>query len=308
MSFGWVAGAVRGRALARRRLGDDGVTALAAKTSLGDALAFLAASSYRQRIHGDLDVLAAQRAIAETSLWHLRVLAGWLPPRGVQCIRAVAGWFELLDIENHACAIVAGERWSEPLYPLGALATVWPRAASTTTLRELRRALGHSAWGDPGGDHLSDVLLGLRLGWSRALRAVAPAAREWGDGALALALAKGLFAGSRREEGSKTPDVPELGDRWRAASDLTAFAGAIPITGRWVLQDVRQFSDLWHSERSWWTRVDHEAAQLLRARQLGRTAVLAAAMLLVTDCWRTLAALEQAARGPSAQESFHARS
>ena len=304
MSFGWVAGAVRGRALARRRLGDDGVEALAAKTSLADALAFLAASSYGHRIHGALDAVSAQRAIAETSVWHLRVLAGWLPPRGVQSIRAVAGWFEVLDIENHAWTIAAGGRWREPLFPLGALATVWPRVASTTTLRELRTVLAHSAWGDPGGDRLPDVLLGLRLGWSRALRAVGPAARAWGDGALALSLAKGWF-GSARDERPNRPDVPELGDRWRDTTDLTAFARAIPITGRWVLQDVRQFSDLWRAERAWWLRVDHEAAQQLRARHLGRTAVIAAALVIVSDCWRTLAALAQAARGASVREFSH---
>jgi hypothetical protein len=80
MSVGWVAGALRGGALARRRLG-DGVAELAAKTSLDEALAFLSASSYGHRLKGDLDIISAQRAIGDTSVWHLRVLAGWLPPR-----------------------------------------------------------------------------------------------------------------------------------------------------------------------------------------------------------------------------------
>jgi hypothetical protein len=306
MSFGWVAGAVRGRSLARRRLGDEGVATLAAKTSLDDAVAFLAASSYGHRIQRGTDGVVARRAIAETSLWHLRVLAGWLPPRGVQSVRAVAGWFEVLDIENHASAIASGDRWREPLFPPGALATIWPRVAPTTTLRELRVVLAHSAWGDPGGDHLSDILLGLRLGWARVLRNVVPAARAWGDGALTLALAKALFAESARGETRKMPEVPELGVAWRRATDLTAFAAAVPDSDRWVLHGVRQFSDLWQAERAWWVRVDREAAQLLRARQLGRTAVIAAAMLLVTDSWRTLAAFEQAARG-TRQEGVHAR-
>jgi hypothetical protein len=305
VSVGWVAGAVRGRALARRRLGDEGVGTLAAKASLADALQYLSTSSYSHRIRMDLDVAGAQRAVAETSLWHLRVLAGWLPASGVQSLRAVAGWFELLDIESHAWGVVAGERWDESPFPLGALATVWPRIVPTTTLGQLRIVLAHSTWGDPGGDELKDILLGLRLGWSRALRTVVPAARAWGDGALTLALAKSLFSGSS-PEGRKAPDVPELGAVWRQATDLESFSQAVPRSGRWVLQDVRQPSDLWRAERSWWRRVDREAAQLVESPRLDRTVVIAAATSLVTDCWRTEVALEQAARASVPREAADA--
>jgi hypothetical protein len=306
MSVDWVAGAVRARALARRRLADDGVAALAATGSLGDAVAFLAASSYGSRLEGHTDGLAARRAIAETTLWHLRVLAGWLPSRGVHALRAVAGWFELLDIETHAWALAAGDRWRDPPLPLGALATVWPRVSATTTLRELRVVLAHSSWGDPGGDELVDILLGLRLGWARALRDVVPTARAWGDAALALNVAKSMFAHTPSGNDRKRPDVPELGAAWRRTTTIAAFAAAIPDSARWVLHDVRQFPDLWHAERTWWLQVDREAAQLLRSQPLGRTAVIAAAMLLVTDNWRTLAAFDEAARG-SVREDVRAR-
>jgi hypothetical protein len=307
MSFSWVAGALRGRALARRRLGDDGVEALAATVTLRGALDLLSTSSYGHRLRPDFDVPRAQRAIAETSAWHLRVLAGWLPPRGVQSLRAIAGWFELLDIEDRALAIATRERWNEPSFPLGALATIRPRVVPTTTLHGLRVVLAHSEWGDPGGDDLSDVLLGLRLGWSRRLRTVTREAREWGDGALTLAVAKGLFANSSRTNGRTLPPVPELGDRWRDATDLPAFTTAVPVSGRWVLHRVRTPSALWRAERSWWMRVDRDAAHLLQRRALGRTTAIAAAMLLVSDCWRTRAALEQAARGAGSEEATDAR-
>jgi hypothetical protein len=302
VSVAWVAGALRGRALAGRRLGDEGVQALASKASLGDALTFLSASSYGHRVRMDLDVAGARRAVAETSLWHLRVLAGWLPARGVQALRAVAGWFELLDIQSHAWAIAAGGRWEEPAFPLGALATIWPRVAPTTTLQELRVVLAHSTWGDPGGDRLPDILLGLRLGWSRALRAVVPAARAWGDGALTLALARTRFPTPSTPAADTPSRVPELGNEWRRTRDLAAFARAMPPSGRWVLRDVHEPADLWQGERSWWTRVDREAAQMVREPELGRTVVLAAATLLVTDCWRTQAALEQAARQSASKD------
>jgi hypothetical protein len=296
VSVAWVAGALRGRDLARRRLGDEGVERLAAKASLGDALAFLSTSSYGHRIRLDLDLAGAQRALAETSLWHLRVLAGWLPARGVQSLRALAAWFELRDIESHAWAIAAGGRWHETPLPLGALATVWPRVAPTGTLRDLRIVLTHSTWGDPGGDQLPDILLGLRLGWARAMRAVVPGVPEWGDGALTLALARTRFSPSSPVDRRMPPRVAELGTEWSRTTDLAAFARAVPLSGRWVLREAREPPDLWRAERSWWMRVDREAARLVRTPQLGRTVVMAAATLLVTDCWRTQAALEQAAR------------
>jgi hypothetical protein len=302
MSFGWVAGAIRGRALARRCLGDEGVAALVAKASLADALAFLTTSSYGHTVRMDLDVAGAQRAVAETSLWHLRVLAGWIPPKGVRSLRAIAGWFELLNLESHAWAMASRERWNEVPLPLGALATIWPRAIETTTLHGLRGVLAHSNWGDPGGDELPEILLGLRLGWAGALRAVVAGAREWADGALTLALAKELFAAARLPERRKLPRVPELGTTWSKATHLATFRDAVPASGRWVLSDVGQPSDLWRAERSWWIRVDRDATRLLARPALDETVVIAAATLLLTDCWRTQAALEQAARGQTRKE------
>jgi hypothetical protein len=291
-----VAGAVRGRALARRRLGDD-VRDLAAKRSLADALAHLSASSYGHRMRADLDVAGAQRAIAETALWHLRVLAGWLPPRGVRVARALAGWFELANLESHAVVLAVGERWREEPYALGALSTVWPTAAATATLPQLRASLAHSEWGDPGGDSLGAILLGVRIAWTRRLRTIQRQANEWADGGLALAVAKALFAGAGSAAAVTPPRVPELGSKWRDASDLAELAQRLPASARWVLRDVREPQDLWTAERTWWLRIDRDAARLLGQGRLGRTTVVGAATLLLTDCWRTRAALEEAARG-----------
>jgi hypothetical protein len=294
---GWVAGAVRGRALSRRRLGDDGVRALARSGSLQGALAFLSASSYGRRVRADIDVIAARRAIAETSLWHLRVLTGWLPPAGIRLVRALAGWFELANLEARAASLASGGRWQEAPFTLGALSTVWPKAADATTLAQLRSVLAHSAWGDPGGDSVGKIFLGLWIGWCRSLRTVLDPAREWADGGLVLALAKARFAGQPPIAAEAMPRVPELGSRWRRARDLQEFARNVPESGRWALAEVHRPADLWAAERRWWLRLDGEAVRLLGRPQLGRTTVAAAATLLVTDCWRTQAALEQAAGG-----------
>ncbi|MFI5079696.1 MAG: hypothetical protein ACHQCE_01390, partial [Streptosporangiales bacterium] len=79
MSTGWVAGSVRARALARRRLGAAAARQLAASGSLADALRVLAATHYGREDLGGQTLAGAQHAVARTVLWDLRVLAGWLP-------------------------------------------------------------------------------------------------------------------------------------------------------------------------------------------------------------------------------------
>ena len=82
MSAAWVAGSVRGRLLLGRRLGRGPALDLARAGTPGEALSLLAASPYGRGAERPEDVAAAQRAIAETLLLHLRLLAGWLPPPG----------------------------------------------------------------------------------------------------------------------------------------------------------------------------------------------------------------------------------
>jgi len=56
MTVGWVAAAVRGRGMARRRLGRDGVRRLAASESLAVALATLASTPYGREVRPDMDL------------------------------------------------------------------------------------------------------------------------------------------------------------------------------------------------------------------------------------------------------------
>ena len=64
MSAGWVAGSVRARAMARRRLGAGAARQLAACGSLAEALRVLAATPYgREGLPGQT-LAAAQHAVA----------------------------------------------------------------------------------------------------------------------------------------------------------------------------------------------------------------------------------------------------
>ncbi|MET7380653.1 hypothetical protein ABZT08_17840 [Streptomyces sp. NPDC005526] len=98
MSAGWVAGAIRARALASRCAGLDGARELARTSGLDEALRLLAGTPYHPRVRAAASLPAAQRAVAATLLWHLRVLAGWLPRGGVTMLRPLAAGFEIANV------------------------------------------------------------------------------------------------------------------------------------------------------------------------------------------------------------------
>ena len=101
MSAGWVAGSVRARAMARGRLGPGAARRLAAcRFAALTALQALAATPYGRARRPGQTLAAAQHAIAGALLWDLRVLAGWLPRDGVQLLRALAGWFEMANVDE----------------------------------------------------------------------------------------------------------------------------------------------------------------------------------------------------------------
>ena len=135
MSAGWVAGSVRARALARRRLGAEQTRRLASCGSLSDALRMLAATAYGVNLRPEQPLAVAQHEIAGSVLWDLRVLAGWLPSEGVQVLRVLGAWFE-----------VAGERFAagravDPAIMGSALSLLGPAALRVATLEEMAGGL-----------------------------------------------------------------------------------------------------------------------------------------------------------------------
>ena len=295
MSAGWIAGSVRGRLLLGRRLGRGPALDLARAGSAGEALALLAASPYGRAAELAGDVNQAQRAIAATLLLHLRLLAGWLPPAGVGVVRALAGWFELVNVEDRLAYLLGHE--PEHPFELGSLSVSWPALSAAQTPGDLRTALAASAWGDPGSEEPADVHVSLRAAWARRVLAEAPEAGDWVDGALALLAARGLVRGAALRSAALTP---LLGTAWERAQTVQALAAALPATAAWALDGCADPTDLWRAEAAWWSRVERDGEELARGSREGRGAVVGVVALLAADARRASLAVAAAARGEAA--------
>lgn len=296
MSAGWVAGSVRARALVRRRLGTEATRRLASSGSLDDALRALAATPYRAGIRPGQDLAAAQHEIASALLWNLRVLAGWLPREGVRLLRALAGWFEVANVDE-MLQVMSG-RPAGPEFRLGALATDWPRLRLAATPDGLRAALAASPWRDPGGDTAHAMRLGMRARWAARVAAIGDPAGTWAAGAVTLLLAgERLTAGRAVNPAVMGCALGLLGPAACGAATLGELAGALPARARWVLAGIRSPDDLWRAEATWRARVEEDGLGLLRTSILDGRVVVGTVAVLAADAWRVRAALEIAARG-----------
>jgi hypothetical protein len=302
MSARWVAGSVRSQAMARRRLGGETIRVLAGSRGIAEAVQALATSTYGARLRPHDDLAAAQRAVVETVLWNLRVLAGWLPAPGTEALRALAGWFEIANVEERL-RVLAGEP-ADPPFRLGHLGVAWPRLAACTSRTELRSTLAGSAWGDPGGETPREILLGMRLAWAERVAARVPAAASWARAGAAVLLARPSVAG-RLPERPGAAASRLLGARAAAAASIPELAAALRPPVRWVLAGVAEPADLWTAEARWWRRVATDAVGLLAADGFGPGPATGAAALLAADARLVCAALEAAARG-GATEAFDA--
>ncbi len=295
LSPGWVAGSVRARHLLARRFGREAALALAGSTSLEEAVSVLAGTAYGRSVRPGMDLAAAQRALGETALWHVRVLAGWTPPRGLEPVRALAAWFELANIEDRLAYLAGGEMPAP--FALGGLATVWPRLAAAQSAAEVRTALVGSPWGDPGADDPAAIGLGLRIAWARRVLGAVEEAVDWAAGAVALLLARELFLAGRSAGLLAARRPPGVGSAWPRASSLGALREALPPQAAWALSGVDEPGELWRGEAAWWRRVEQDGARLAREPHMGRATVIGCVVLLGVDAWRTAGALESAARG-----------
>ena len=305
VSGGWVAGSVRARAMARRCIGAGAARELAACGSLGEALQALAGTPYgRKRLSG-LTLSAAQHEIAGVTLWNLRVLAGWLPQRGVQLLRALAGWFELANADELLQAMAG--RTPAPEFRLGALATAWPRLRTAANPGELRAALASSPWRDPGGDTVLAIRLGMRGRWAARVAGCDEPARSWAAGAAAALLAGERFAAGRPVDPAAMGGVVRLlGPAAVTAPTLEDLVRSLPAQARWALAGISSPAGLWRAERSWWARVERDGFQLLRSTAASSGPVLGAVAVLGADARRVSAALEIAARGGGPLEAYDA--
>jgi hypothetical protein len=305
MSAGWVAGGVRARAIARRRVGAAATRRLAASGSLEAALRALAAGPADCGTRPGQALPEAQHAVAAAVLWDLRVLAGWLPRGGSQLMRPLAGWFEIANTDE--LLLQFSGRPAGEFFELGALATAWPRLRDSANPAGLRAALAASAWKDPGGDSAYALRTGMRVRWAERVAALGGRARDWAAASLALLLAGERFDGRR----SPAPVLRAaatglLGASMADAATLGELAGRMPRRLAWLLDGVADPADLWRAEAAWWRRIEQDGLALLRTSGLGPGPVLGAAAVLAADARRVRAALELAARGGGPLEAYDA--
>lgn len=302
MKSDWVAACVRARSMAQRRIGAGSSSELAAQPTLVAALNALESTFYAERLRGAAGLASAERAISETVLWQLRVLAGWLPASGTALARAAAGTFEIENIVALAHQLDGGPTAPEP-YRLGTLGTAWPRVGQAETSEELALMLYTSVWGDVGGGGPGRLRAALTVAWARRLVTVAPPARAWRDALCVLTAARSLA-----EDGSlATPQLlrllrPVLGRSWESAGGMHDFRSALEPSQRKVLGDVASVQDLWRVEARVHAEVEADGFRLLRGSLPGPNVVLGAIAVLSVDAWRVRAALAAAAAGAGSSE------
>jgi hypothetical protein len=267
----WIAGSVRARALVRRRIGSARAREIAACPTAGAGIAALAGTPYGRDVHVGQTAGEAEWAIGAALLWHLRVLAGWLPPGGVEPVRVLAGWFEVANVDEHVRRIEGHP--AGPPYRLGALASAWSRLAGAGTLDAVRAALAASPWGDPGSAEAQHIAIGMRLGWAERVIGAVPDAERWARGAVALLATR-----------AEPTDLP---------GPLARRLGVILGPGA---RRTRR-AELWRAEGDWWRRVERDGQALLARYRFGPHVVVGAIAVLAVDAWRARAALACAARG-----------
>ena len=297
MSAGWIAAGVRGQGLLRRRLGDEGARRLAASPSLASALAALQLTPYGADVDPDMDLAAAQHVVSATVLWHLRVLAGWGPPMGAGPLRVLAGRFEIANVTGQLLGLSG--RVARTPYALGSLATAWPAVAAARTPGAVRAALRSSPWGDPGGEELPAVRVGLQLAWARRVLDEVPGAGDWAITGAALVVARALAtgAGVAFGPGARRDATHLLGPRWPEATQAAELGRVVPRCAARLLDGVDGTEQLWRAEARWWTTVEASATSLATGPRPDASCGVGVAALLAVDAWRVRAALTLAARG-----------
>lgn len=204
-------------------------------------------------------------------------------------MRALAGWFELVNVEDRL-AYLAGHEPRRP-FELGSLALAWSGVARAQSVSDLRAALASSSWGDPGSEEPADVGLALRAAWGRRLLAEVPEAGAWAGGGLALLVARELLLAGRAPEATRRLG---LGPPEGRVATVTALADSLPREAAWSLAGVGEPEDLWRAESRWWERVERDAEAMVRAHREGRATVVGALALLAADARRVSAALAAA--------------
>jgi hypothetical protein len=304
MPAAWVGASVRARLLGNRRLGTAGATVVARARGLDGALERLAGSPYGANLERGMSLETAQRMVASTALWNVRLMAGWLPPGGSSVLQPLAAWFEIANIDERLAYLSGGGH--PPPYELGRMGTAWRAVSVVTTPEAIREALASSRWGDPGTSDPQGMVLVLRLRWAAWVGGAVPGAAVWAESAAALLAARLRFTLTRGPMTPPLEPVHGLPTGWDRAASIPDLAATLPHRLAWVLDGVAEPSNLWMAEARWWARVRRDARDMVLRSGFDSAVVVGVVALLAHDAWLTRAALTAAARGGDAQGVFDA--
>ncbi|MFI5783106.1 hypothetical protein [Nocardia sp. NPDC051570] len=292
---------VRAAGLSQHTVGAAGARAVAAAGSLTAAERLLPDGPCRRAVRVGASLIEAEHAVAATVLWQLRVLAARQPWGGARMIRSLAGGFEGANIVALASTLDGAP--PQPIFDLGALDWAWTRVNAARSLPELRVALRKSAWGEPGGDTVTDIADAVAVIWAARVAAEVPPAASWAAGAMAYLVA-------RRQVLQARP-LPQplalrarhlLGSAALRAADLPEFVAALPVSARWALVGLPP-DELRRAVFRWWARIERDGRKLLSGRRFEADAAVGTAAILAADAWRVRVALQIAA-GVGTREDF----
>ena len=301
MTGSWVAADVRAIAMSRRTVGRAGASSIAGCVDLAAALGELQSSPYARDLRPSHDLAAAQRAVASTLLWNVRVIAGWVPASGVGMLRIAMAWFEIVNLEARLRPPGRGD--VVPQFDVGGLASTLGGSESVTTGNVLER-LGATWWGSPSQDSVWAIGLAMRSRLIDRASSGVPGASAWAAGAAALIVAREqVLAGNRLPTDVRHNLARTLGAPALEAGSLDALRECLPSRASWVLDNVAHPADIWRAESGWWARVELDGGELLRGSSFGPEPVVGAVAVMAADAWRVRAALQAAALG-GATEAF----
>ncbi len=311
MTAGWVAATIRGRALLRSSMGvptarriSSAATWEEARRDLGSTV--FGSGVFGRGLGGEEDRASARANAGASTVWQLRVLAGWVPPTDTALVRVAAGPIEIGNIEQHLARCAGGAQVA-PAVSMGSLGIAWPRAGHADSAVAVRQVLRRSAWGDPGGDAPAEVALGLRVAWLRRVLRADPATRPWVLGALAVMVARERFAFDRDISPMTRRELVRFLPRDVPTSDsLAALVARLPDVASWPFDDVDAADELWRAEAAVLRRVAGDADRRVATARAGRSTFTAILASLLVDLWRVQAAIELAGHGDLGREVFDA--
>lgn len=307
MGAAWVAGTVRAHTLLTRRTGVVESRRLAGLGSIDALVRDLTPGPYGRDLVGCRTAAEVESAVGAALLWHLRVLAGWLPGTGARTVRLLAAPFEIANTIDHARRLAGVVGDSAAPYRLGALATAWPRLSATTSLAALRTELTCSPWGDPGGEDPAAIAISMVVTGASRVADLVPQAAELAAGAAALQVAREVFLTGRELTAPVRRRAEALlGSGALSATDVTSFAAALRPGARWALVGTAGPEQFVVAERSWWQRAERDGQSMLTGAGFGPAAPVGCVLALSADARRVRAAAVLAARGGTAPEVLDA--